>query len=707
MLGNQNGLFGSIGGFRSLDDPYDPRRNLGPRPMGPAAPGMPGFEVAYATFPQGLRPAVDVIPAAIAGDWPVTALGSAGAQAGYLAPPGGTVLTDGDGGVTGYRPASRVARLMQLQRQGEMRGRPYVPPVDKATALLGDAFATPEDLQRYDRNDRGRGSWETSSGDPFTAAKDRKGQRPWAPFATVDVPARTPAGSWRGPDGQVNTVRIDPTQQVGMVTLDPDARHASDRERPLSLGTLAEQLMDEYETPMIGPDALAAAARTGRFISAASPQEGGPIGTLRRLTSAAVPGERALPVLKSPGAQQETPRRRMRYEEVPVYANDKGFRLGQNLPRDYEAIRQELAAAAGGVGQVDVDPIAALQSSRRNQYVTPAALQRGVAAGFQVSEPNPQTGVMSFSRPDGSGGYLIPEKVLAAGDVPTNTFTGRYIVATPEAMTRTQRSYGPGPLLPGGAERSWQAKQADLGGMELSTFLQELRQGGLSEGPERLTDTARLVAQVARDQGVPLAALARSASTIPGPVPSGSTRLQELVEAAQLLSNQAAIPVQGVIPGMPSPREMRATSQSTPEWRRQRRLYSAPSVPLPVAAAAYAQPELFALPPDAVVPSALDRDPVSFAALAQDINVNAGGNLGFQVSPGAELPVSGLSPRQGWIPGVPSAPAELAAPLSAEQQRVLDYWSRAGRRDALDQISYANYAEPRMRPRQLNLFRGR
>jgi hypothetical protein len=179
------------------------------------------------------------------------------------------------------------------------------------------------------------------------------------------------------------------------------------------------------------------------------------------------------------------------------------------------------------------------------------------------------------------------------------------------------------------------------------------------------------------------------------------------VEAAQLLSNQAAIPVQGVIPGLPSTREMRATSQSTPEWRRQRRLYSAPSVPLPATTAAYTQPELFALPPDAVVSSVLDRDPVSFAALAQDINVNAGGNLGLQVSPGAELPVSGLAPRQGWIPGVPSAPAELAVPLSAEQQRVLDYWSRAGRRDALDQISYANYAEPRMRPRQLNLFRGR
>ena len=718
MLGNQNGLFGSIGGFRSFDDPYDPRRNLGPRPMGSAALGMPGLEVAYGTFPQGLRPVTSVIPPAMPGDSPTVRLGSGNSGSAFLAPPSSTAVTDPYGEIAGYRPGSRVGRLVQLQRQGKMRGRPPQITEDPVVELLGEAFATPEDLQRYDRGGTTRGNWESRGGDPFDTAKNPKGTRPYAEFTTVDVPARLPSGAWRDADGSVNTMRIDPTRQVATVTLNPDATFASDRERPVNLGQLAESLMDEYSTPAIGPGALSAAQQSGRFFPAANPGPGQPIGTLRRLTSAATPSEQLLAYTYNPRSRiaprQEEPRRQMRYEEVPVYQgqNLRGepfFRLGSPLPRDYEAIRGALVEALppGSAGQVAIDPVAALQSSRRNQYITPVALQRGVDAGFQLSSPDPETGVMSFSRPDGSAGFLVPEKVLSAGDVPTPVSTGRYIVATPEVMARTERSYGPGPLLPGGAERGWQAKQADLGGMELSTFLGELRQGGQSEGPERLTDTARLVAQIAQARGIPLAALATTA-TAPGPVPPTSTRLQELRNATQLLANQAAIPVQGVIPGMPSMREMRATSQSTPEWRRQRRLYSAPSVPLPPAAAvAYDQPALFALPEETYTSSPAMREPTTFAALAQDINTNAGGNLGLRVTDAEALPVSGLAPRQTWIPGVPSSPAELAAPLSAEQQRVLDYWSRAGRRDALDQISYANYAEPRMSPRQLNLFRGR
>ena len=715
MLGNQNGLFGSIGGFRSLDDPYDPRRNLGPRPMGPAALGMPGLEVAYETFPQGLRPVTSVIPPAIPGDAPAVRLGSGNSGSAFLAPPSSTAVTDPYGEIVGYRPGSRVSRLVQLQRQGEMRGRPLQVTEDPVVELLGEAFATPEDLQRYDRGGTTRGDWEAGGSDPFDTAKNRKGTRPYAEFTTVDVPARLPSGAWRNADGRVNTMRIDPTRQVATVTLDSDATFASDRERPVNLGQLAESLMGEYSTPAIGPAALAAAQQSGRFLPAINPEPGQSIGMLRRLTSAATPGERPMgsPAAGRIAPRQEVPRRQMRYEEVPVYEgqNFRGepfLRLGSPLPRDYEAIRGALAEALppGSAGQVSIDPVAALQASRRNQYITPVALQRGVDAGFQFSDPDPETGVMSFSRPDGSAGFLVPEKVLAAGDVPTPVSTGRYIVATPEVMARTERSYGPGPLLPGGAERAWQAKQADLGGMELSTLLGELRQGGQSQGPERLTDTARLVAQIAQERGIPLAALATTA-TAPGRVPPSSTRLQELRDAAQLLANQAAIPVQGVIPGLPSTRELRSARWGSPQSRRQERLYTAPSTPLPVTSLTYDQPALFALPEEVYASSPAMREPTTFAALAQDINTSAGGNLGLRVTDAEALPVSGLAPRQAWIPGVPSAPAELAVPLSAEQQRVLDYWSRAGRRDALDQVSYANYAEPRMRPRQLNLFRGR
>lgn len=711
MLGSIGGLLGQIGGIRPLDDPYDPRRAVGPRPMGPAAPGMPGFEVAYSSWPQGLRPITTVIPAVLPGDAPVVRLGSGTTGAAYLAPPAGTVINDPYGEVAGYRPSSRVGRMVQLQRQGELRGRPLPAPVDAVVELLGEEFATPEDLQRYERGSQTRGSWEFAEGDPFNPPKAAKGSRPYAEFTTVDVPARLPSGSWRDEQGRVNVMRIDPTQQVATVTINPDATYASDRERGVSLGQLTEQLMAENKTPMIGPDALAAAARSGRFIPAANPQEGGPIGVLRRLTSAATPSEQ--PITPMAGArvtpQQRTPRRSMRYEDIPVFETQNGFRLGSRLPRDYEAIRQGVADATGAIGQVTVDPIAALQGSRKNQYITPRRLQEGIAKGFQVSTPDPSTGVMSFSRPDGSTGYLIPEKVLAAGDVPTDVSTGRFIVASPEALERTQRSYGPGPLLPGGAERAWQAKQSDLGGMELATFLEELRQGGQSEGPQRLTDTARLVAQIAQQRGVPLAALARTSTTQVGPIPATSTRLQELRDAAQLLSNQAAIPVQGVIPGLPSTREMRGARWGSPESRRQERLYTAPSVPLPVAAVAYEQPALFALPQETYTSSAVEQEPTSYRALLEDINVNTGGNRGFAVT-SQEIPITGLAPRQTWIPGIPSSPAELAVPVSAEQQRYLNYMERAGRRAELEAIAQNAYRDPAPTYEQLPLplrLRGR
>jgi hypothetical protein len=708
MLGTQGGFFGQIGAIRPLADPNDPRRLVGPRPMGPAAPGMPGFEVAYQAFPAGLRPITTVIPAALPGDAPVVRLGSGNSGPALLGLPASTAVTDPYGDILGYRPGSRVGRLVQLQRQGQMLGRPPQTAVDPVVELLGDEFATPEDLQRYDRGGTTRGSWEFAAGDPFDTAKNSKGTRPYAEFTTVDVPARLPDGAWRDASGRVNTMRIDPTRQVATVTLNPDATFASDREKSVSFGQLAEALMDEYKTPAIGPEALAAAQQSGRFLPAVNAEPGQPIGVLRRLTSAAEPGERSLAVPASSIAPlQEAPRRQMRYEGVPVFEakNRKGetiYRLGSSLPRNYESIRSALVEALppGSSGQVPLDPVAALQGSRRNQYITPRRLQEGIAKGFQVSEVNPETGVMAFTRPDGSSGFLVPEKVLAAGDVVTDVNTGRYIVATPEMMERTQRSYGPGPLLPGGAERSWQAKQRDLGGMELSTFLGEVRQGGQSEGPQRLTDTARLVAQIAQQRGIPLAALARTGTTMPGPIPATSTRLQELRDAAQLLSNQAAVPVQGVIPGLPSTREMRSARFGSPQSRRQERLYTAPSTPLPVAAVAYDQPALFALPQETYVSTPVVREPVTFAALAQDIDTGAGGNLGLSVTNAEPLPVTGLAPRQTWIPGIPSSPAELAVPLSAEQQRYLAYMERAGRQAQLEEVARTAYAEPAPRTRQ-------
>jgi hypothetical protein len=63
---------------------------------------------------------------------------------------------------------------------------------------------------------------------------------------------------------------------------------------------------------------------------------------------------------------------------------------------------------------------------------------------------------------------------------------------------------------------------------------------------------------------------------------------------------------------------------------------------------------------------------------------------------------SGLPPRQGWIPGMASAPTELAVAPDRAHQRVLDYWARAGRQARAEAI--AQWGPPqRETQRQLRL----
>jgi hypothetical protein len=67
MIGFSGSRFRRIGGFRDIGNPNDARRALGPRPMGPAAPGMPGFAEAQQLFPRQSVAPVAADPLGLAG----------------------------------------------------------------------------------------------------------------------------------------------------------------------------------------------------------------------------------------------------------------------------------------------------------------------------------------------------------------------------------------------------------------------------------------------------------------------------------------------------------------------------------------------------------------------------------------------------------------------------------------------------------------
>lgn len=440
--------------------------------------------------------------------------------------------------------------------------RYYAPAGDPVVALLGPKYAIPEDLAKYER-------WSAPASSSKTAP-----ERPYA--GPVVVPVRDPAGSWfsvatnpaTGERRRVaNTLALDPAM-VLWTEEPPDGERGFPRE--VNLGQYAETLKDRYRTPAMAERDLDALAAQGVFTPAGEAAPDGRLGTLRRVkqqpqydisageaallqprTSASESARLIAPSAARVAPLNERSAAAIQYEEVPVYPSDIAgmVRIGNRFNRNYEAIADDLLTAVenatGESIRSSVDPILQVQRSyqRPERMVSAVRLQQAVEQqGIQLSEPDSR-GVIRFTRPDGTGGALVPEVRAARGGGFTEEPTGRFIKVDASELERASMA-GPGQFLDPGT-RKWLRRQTDIPGadMTLPDVIDAL--AGQADGPARMPNVDAVVVQAARQAGIPLEDLA-----------GNTTQLEALETAARTLQANP-VAAQLPLPGMP-PRELLA-----------------------------------------------------------------------------------------------------------------------------------------------------
>jgi len=117
-----------IGGFRDIGDPGDARRRLGPRPMGSAAPGMPGFGGAADVMVLGPRP-TDSVALGMPGFGPGISITPQGVGTGWRSLPLGERASwyDPDSSVnaTQDQASSAVGQWLQGEEEKKYRHSPF------------------------------------------------------------------------------------------------------------------------------------------------------------------------------------------------------------------------------------------------------------------------------------------------------------------------------------------------------------------------------------------------------------------------------------------------------------------------------------------------------------------------------------------------------------------------------------------------------
>jgi hypothetical protein len=188
------------------------------------------------------------------------------------------------------------------------------------------------------------------------------------PFYTVEVPARIPreggrSGTWTVDTGsgfRPAVARIDPSQVIDSVVQNPrrgpfgytgesDNTASFQREKPVSIGDLVKEVMNEERTPVITESALRAARTAGRARAIPpSERQGSLVGYMTPPGS-----EQEVPVYSVSGfdgARQKTPVQRPDPKD-PLRkvqtTNEPYFRVGYPLNRDDIAIRSRLASVLG------------------------------------------------------------------------------------------------------------------------------------------------------------------------------------------------------------------------------------------------------------------------------------------------------------------------------------------------------------------------
>jgi hypothetical protein len=572
-----------IGGMRPWEDPEDPRRRVGPRPIS-------GF----------------------------------------------------DGQFSGSTPTLTRPSLLPARRDGadlsESERRALENAADRLLAsATGGEMVTPQDLRRLDRAPA-----RAIEGDPTVEASNPKAGRPWAPYGgTIEVPYREMGGNWTTrrldpaaiasviagearfePDATGGFTRVGgPTStrggryvgaapavvaSSGRVLANPDdtASWKTTYQQPLS--ELVQQAMGDYMTPWVD---AGIAADPGRF-RPADPVSGTPA-MVRVLTAAQEPNTVAnlssMAGQRPPGAPagregatgrapfigSQTPRKRMQeawVEAFPVTTRDgrEGFRLGSKLPRQ-DGLWDEISrgASLGGLpiaGEIPFDETVAvdvIQRARRsNNRIDEAGRSRIVAVpqlqaarqlGWQFDQPD-RFGVIRGRRDDQSEFVLVPETVLGRGDANTGTPTGRYILRTPEDFASAGiRGFGVAPLSPhAGTRKQGENVDALFPGMPVE------RRAAIVAKPYELLQAIQSQIGAEPEPAPPLAvgrALQRALTTqdgasqvIPSAVTGGSATQLEYVQ--QLLADAAARPEPETVVQLPLPQATSTRTGRAIDWIR-------------------------------------------------------------------------------------------------------------------------------------------
>lgn len=414
---------------------------------------------------------------------------------GYETLIGGTTYTDGSGERTGNRPISRLAAKDRLGRSSNWASTERPGPArdaerasEKADALLrkvlGNRGGVVRDADVSDleaaanallgERPIGARSIDASisanelsgaftSEDPTEYAARKQVSADINPYYTVEVPARVAREGGRTGTWTVETeqgfrpavARINPSQIVdsevmnrrkgrdGTYTGESDNTASFQRERPISIGDLVKEAMDEERTPVITASALEAARAAGR-------------------ARALPPGERdrnLVGYLQPPGAT----------EEVPIYAvtgrdgerktttvtrpdpnnplhslessQEEYFRVGSPYNRNDRALREQIAPVLGvsADGQFGAAPVLGNQWDRtyaEKTFQSPKFenFLREVAGGAFMQDPDEAASSYKLL-----ADALLTGELKVAGDKPG---TVKRIPVDRDAILRLQGANG-------------------------------------------------------------------------------------------------------------------------------------------------------------------------------------------------------------------------------------------------------------------------
>lgn len=368
---------------------------------------------------------------------------------GYETLIGGTTYTDADGRVVGSRPASRLASKDQLNRLSNWASTERPGPARQAERAATQAEAL---LQRVMGNRSGlikdaevsdleaaanallgeepigaRSIDESVSANELTGAFTSEDPTEYSarkqvsadinPYYTVEVPARVPreggrSGTWTTETAQgfrPAVARIDPSQVIdsevmnrrkgrdGNFTGESDNTASFQRERPITIGDLVKEAMNEERTPVITASALEAARAAGRARSLPpGERDRNLVGYMRPPgTDSEVPvyavtdreGDRKVTEVTRPDPKDPL---RGVVKELEEY-----FRVGNPYNRNDQALREQIASALGASadGQYGPAPVLGNQWDRtyaEKTFQSPKfeAFLRELAGGSFMQEPD-------------------------------------------------------------------------------------------------------------------------------------------------------------------------------------------------------------------------------------------------------------------------------------------------------------------------------